>query len=438
MTYSPRGVAMLVGSGGVGLLLLLASCADDYDTGEEIATVAAAAQAASFAGGQDWPQWRGAGRNGVSQETGLMRQWSADGPIEMWRRPIGSGYSATVVKGQVLYTLEQTDSQYLVAVDATSGDDRWRVEIEGGYQDGQGDGPRGAPAVTDSAVVAVASRGTLVALHPDDGRLLWRRDLVSEFSGSAPYWGYSTSAAIVGDSVLVQPGGPKNGAAAAFRVSDGELLWSSFDDGAGYSSPIVVDVGGRAQAIFFTGGHLIGVLPEDGEILWRVPWETSYQVNAATPVWIEPDRVFISSNYDVGGAVYQLQPQGVPRRVWKNREMRNHFNTSVYLNGHLYGFDNSTLKCVDAGTGERCWRQRGLGRGSLIAADGMLIVLGERGQLVLAEATASSYVELARAQVLKGKCWTSPTLSHGKLFLRNQKELVCLEMRKPPGIAPQS
>ena len=420
-THFPLAVVLLLAQGG---------CQDDFDTGIPVATVAGSTEAGTFRGGQDWPQWRGLGRDGVSLEERLVRSWPPGGPTEIWRRAIGTGYSGIVVSNHHLYTLDQNGDESLLALSAVNGQELWHLSLGSGFSSDQGDGPRGTPAADQELVFAVSGRGTLVAADRSSGRQVWKHDLPREFDSTSPTWGFSTSPLVKGELVLVEPGGQGGGSLAAFRKNDGTLVWSSHGDPVGYSSPLGVEFQGQPQILFFTGRNLLSVTLEQGKVLWQVPWTTSYDVNASTPIWIPPNRVFISSGYGVGGAVFEVGRSGAPRQVWKNREMRNHFSTSVYLNGFLYGFDNATLKCIDAADGSMKWRARGLGRGSLISADGMLIVLGERGQLALVEATPGAYNELARAQVLRGKCWTSPTLAHGKLYLRNQEEIVCLDLQK--------
>ncbi len=410
------------------LLLVAGGCGDDFHTETPITTVTGSVEAASFEGGFDWPQWRGPDRDGLSLEKGLAREWPEKGPTELWRRTIGTGFSGVIVSKGSLFTLDQKEGESLVALSAQTGEEQWRLPLSSGFSSGQGDGPRGTPAAAGDLVFAIGAGGVLAAADRTGGALVWKHDLTGGLGGLRPGWGFSTSPLVEGGLVFTEPGGRKEGSLAAFRISDGELMWRSHNDPVGYSSPLAVKFEGIRQILFFTGAHLLAV-NQDGRVLWKLPWTTSYDVNAATPVWIPPNRVFVSSNYDVGGAVYEMQESGNPRQVWKNREMRNHFNTSVYLGGFLYGFDKATLKCIDASDGSMLWRARGLGRGSLIAADGLLIILGERGQLVLAEATPEAYRELSRAQVLTGKCWTSPTLAHGKLYLRNQKEILCIEMR---------
>lgn len=400
----------------------------DFETNEPISTVKVDSAPTENREGLDWPQWRGPDRDGISVETGLLHTWPPEGPREIWRSPLGEGYSGIAVVGERLFTLFQTDAEYLVALDSTSGEELWRTRSDAPYSSSQGDGPRGTPTVHDGMVYSVGSSGAVLAVEEVSGRLAWTRHLVKDLGGTSPEWAYATSPLVVGELLLVEPGGEEQGTLAALDRTTGELAWRTFKDKAGYSSAILTDMNGTQQIIHFSGTHLISARPADGKLLWSVPWETSYDVNAATPIFIPPNRVFVSSGYGVGGAVFEVSGESEVSEVWKNREMKNQFSSSVYFEGHLYGFDDSTFKCLNAANGEMLWRQRGLGRGSLILADGQLIVLGDKGQLVLVEATPEAYLETARAQVLKGKCWTSPSLSNGRLYLRNQKEIVCLDL----------
>lgn len=411
-----------------GLLApLIFGCGNSFETSEPIKTVKAAASH-SFDAGMDWPQWRGPARDGVSRETDLAPGFGPDGPVEIWRRPVGDGYSGMAVAEGRLYTMEQGDAEHVVALDAKTGRQVWRFRSDKAYYDGQGDGPRGTPTYDDGMLYSVGAQGMFHALDAKTGQPLWSHDLVREFGGSRPTWGFSTSPLVEGAAVYVEPGGSRGRGLAGFDKKTGELVWSRYSDAPGYSSPIAATINGLRQILFFTSRHLVSVSPPAEKINWEFPWKTSYDVNAATPIFVPPDRIFISSGYGVGAALLRVRGTDAVETIWKSRVMKNHFNSSVLHESFIYGFDDGTLKCIRAENGETQWRKRGFGKGSLIVADGRLIILGERGTLALAEATPEAYRELARAQVLKGRCWTSPTLARGKLYLRNQREIVCLAM----------
>ena len=198
-----------------------------------------------------------------------------------------------------------------------------------------------------------------------------------------------------------------------------------------YSSPIGIDFADQRQTVFFTGEGLVAVAPHDGQILWQHAWPTDYKINAATPVFVSPDKIFISTGYGVGGALVQLIASDgkiTTKEIWKNKEMKNHFATSVYYQGHLYGFDESILVCLDAATGKEKWKTRGYGKGSLIIADGHLVILGDNGKLGIAQATPEAFREKTTRTVFKDKCWTNPSLANGRIYLRNEKEIVRLDI----------
>lgn len=378
--------------------------------------------------GADWPRFRGPGGDGVSTETGFLKQWPEGGPKVVWRTDLGGGYSGiSVAAGRVYTMFADGADEFVICLAADSGREVWRHRTDGNFTNMHGSGPRSTPTVDGEVVYALSAKGKLHALGAEDGAPRWKRDLVKEFGAKAPRWGYSSSPLIEGKLLLLDVGGSGGSSIVAFDKKSGETVWRSQSDKAGYSTPIAVTVGDRRQVVFFTGTNVVAVSPEDGSLLWKQPWKTSYDVNAASPVFIPPDKIFISSGYDVGAAVYRVTTSGV-EQVWRNREMKNKFSSSVLHAGHLYGFDDKMLKCVDAATGEARWRARDFGHGSLVYADGHLIVLGDKGTLALVQATAEEYREGARYQIFKGRTWTVPTLAGGKLYLRDEKEIVSLDV----------
>lgn len=389
--------------------------------------------AAGAALAADWPQFRGPNRDGVSRETGLLKSWPAGGPKVLWKGKVGEGFSHVAVANGRLFTLYgQGGQEVAVALDAATGRQLWKVAIDRKYQSDMGNGPRSTPTVDGEMVYALSANGKLVALDVKNGRKVWEHDLRRELGAQPPGWGVSTSPLVEGNLLLVDVGGSRGKSLAAFDKKTGKVVWTSQNDSAGYSAPIAVTVGGVRQVIFFTGTSVVSVSPRDGKLFWRVPWRTDWDVNAAAPIFVAPDKVFISSGYGVGAALFRIKAAGGKagvEEVWRSRGMKNQFSSSILHNGTIYGFDDSTFKAIDAATGKEHWKKRGFAHGSLIVADGHLVVLSERGcDLALIEATPEAYREKGRTEVLSSnKCWTAPTLANGRLYVRDESELVALD-----------
>jgi outer membrane protein assembly factor BamB len=401
-------------------------------------------------GPSDWPQWRGLLRDGVSGEKDLLTDWPAEGPKVLWTAEVGEGYSSvTVAVGRAITLFQNAEQtgEVVICWDAETGEERWRYPYESAFRNSYGSGPRASPIVDGEFVYTIGATGILHCLKVASGKKVWSHDLRTEFGASLPQWGVAWSPLVHSDMVYTIPGGPNGNSLAAFDKSTGELRWKAFDDPAGYSSPIAMTGGSVPQIIFFTGTSAVGVRPESGKVLWQKPWTTSFNVNAATPIALhtksgdaEGDYVFISSGYGKGCALLKLSKTdgGVDvRSVYENNRMCNHFASCVRHKDHLFGFNESMLTCLDLRTGETKWEQKGPGRegfgkGSLILAHDKLVVTGETGMLVLAEADAAGYKQIAEARVFRGaRKWTPPVLAHGRLYVRDEAMVKCLDLRKP-------
>jgi outer membrane protein assembly factor BamB len=380
---------------------------------------------ASPAVADDWPRWRGAGFNGVSRESGWSIDWPADGPNRLWKASVGIGFSSVSVSNGRLYTLGNANgNETIYCFDAAIGKELWKhsypCPVDPNMYEG---GPNATPTVDGEVVYSFSRRGHVVALEAATGRVLWSRNLHEEDGVTIPEWGFSGSPLVDGRLVILNAGP----AGMALDKATGRVAWSSGKESAGYSSPVPYSQGTVRGVLLFSTKTLSAINAESGKAIWQHPWPTSYGVNAADPV-TSGERIFISSGYGQGCALLRLAGDGV-RVLWQNKSMRNHFNSSVALGDSVYGFDESELRCLDLQSGNVRWTERSLGKGSLIAADGKLIILGEKGQLVVAPASPGGFKPLARAQVLGGKCWTSPVLANGRIYCRNARgDLVCLNV----------
>ena len=392
--------------------VVLSTEADDHNAGE-------------------WAQWRGPNRDGISSETGFLKNWSPEGPKVLWHIPLGDGYSGISIAQGKVYTMSAEGSdEYVICLDTSNGKEVWRFRSGTKFTEQRGDGPRSMPTVHGDSVFALGAEGKLYALDAGDGTKLWAHNFVEEFGSSIPTWGFSSSPLIEGNLVLVEAGGKDGKSIVAFDKKSGDVVWTTHTDEVGYSSPIAIDFDGTRQIIFLTSKTLLSVAPEDGQIYWKYAWPEG--INIATPIFIPDDKIFISASYDKGAVLLKMvaDEDGIGiEEIWKSRVMKNHFNSSVLQGDYLYGFDNAILTCIEVNTGEEQWRQRGFEKGSLLLADGHLIILGEGGKLALAEANPTEYREKALFQLFDDKCWTVPTLAGGRLYLRTQKEMVCLDLR---------
>ena len=379
----------------------------------------------------EWAQWRGPNRDGISSETGFLKNWSKEGPKVLWHIPLGDGYSGISIAQDKVYTMfAEGNDEFVVCLDASDGGEIWRFRSGTKFTEQRGDGPRSMPTVHNDSVFALGAEGKLYALNAHDGTKLWAHNFVEEFDSKIPTWGFSSSPLVEDNLVIVEAGGRDGKAIVAFDKKSGDVVWTNHTDEVGYSSPISIDFGGVRQIVFLTSKTLLSLAPENGQIYWKYLWPEG--INIATPIFIPDDKIFISASYDKGAVLLRMIADGDGigiEEVWKSRVMKNHFNSSVLQGDYLYGFDNAILTCIEVNTGEEQWRQRGFGKGSLLLADGYLIILGEGGKLALVEVSPSEYREKARFQLFDDKCWTVPTLAGGRLYLRNQKEMVCLDLR---------
>jgi outer membrane protein assembly factor BamB len=383
------------------------------------------------AGDDGWPQWLGPARNGVAPGSNV-NPWPESGPTRVWEAPLGGGFGSPVVSGGKVYLLTQEGPNEVIrCLDDATGEQRWQHSYAARFESDQGSGPRASPALSGGRLFTVGGTGIMHCLDATSGNVIWSKDLMQEFAAQPPRWGVSFSPLVDGERVYVQPGGRNGNSVAALDVASGNVLWKSLDDGPSYSSPVIGSPGGMRQVLFFTAKGLVSLTP-DGRLLWRYPWATAHEVNAATPLVIN-DYVFISSSYGKGCALLEVHKEGdtlAARKVYDSNRMKNHWATCVFHDDHLYGFDDGMLTCLSLKTGAVKWKERKFARGTVIRRDSTLIVLGEHGNLALVKATPDGYQELAHAPVLGNRCWTVPVLTDGRLYARDETKLLCLDVGK--------
>lgn len=365
---------------------------------------------------EDWPIYRGPTYNGISAETGWFKAGAK--PKVLWTMDIGRGCSAITVIGDIAFTMgNKGDKDYVYCVNAASGKEVWSFDypekLAPKLYEG---GPNATPTVHDGKVYTISKSGKVFCLDAASGDKIWGIQLEAK----APKWGFSGSILPLGDKLIINAGGH----GVALNKADGKVVWESGKGPGGYSTPVPVERGGKTVVLLFCAKEAVAVEVDSGKVVWRHPWVTSYDVNAADPVVVEPGKkVFISSGYKHGCALLDVSGDK-PVERWSNKDMRNKHTNTVLWKGAFYGFDEKTLTCMDLADGKVIWTQSGMGMGALMLADGKLIILSDKGELVIAEASRKGYTELARAQVVRGPCWTMPVLANGRIFARSRTGML--------------
>jgi outer membrane protein assembly factor BamB len=397
--------------------------------------------------GADWPNWRGPDHNGISSETTSWSPAAISGvPRVVWESNVGIGYATVSVSNGRLYTVGNRELgagddaravDTIFCLDAATGRELWRYSYPCAQGETRYTGPKATPAVDDGWVYSLSDSGHLICLDAETGSIRWRVDVVSAYGIQRDHFGLSGSPYVEGDLVLLNLG---SGGLAVNKHS-GKVVWKSPAGPCSFSTPVVFEDGDKRKIALFSARKFQIVDVATGAAEGSVPWDTSAEENSADPI-VDGSRIFISSAYGMGSALLEVVKNGL-EIVWQNKEMNNVFTSSVLIDGHIYGYDGTTrrsvLKCIDFDTGTRKWEQK-LDFGSLIAADGKLIILTQKGTLRIAEATPKGFREIASARVLRvpenapsqrGKVWWSaPVLVDGFLYARSHAgDLVCIDMR---------
>lgn len=392
--------------------------------------------AQSKAAEADWPQWRGPERNGISKETGLLSKWPASGPEKVWGvSGLGDGYGTVAVLGDRIYVQGGSGKESVVyALNRADGKTVWTSSLGERLDQDRGGGPRGTPTVEGDVLYAISESGELRCLRLKDGSPVWRKNLIRDFHGSNPHWLISESPLVDGNKLVFTPGGKGAGIVAVDKKT-GKDIWAAqeLSDHAGYSSCIAADVDGVRVYTTITATAAVGVRANDGKLLWHYERVANRTANVATPVYAD-GKVFYSTDYGTGCALLSLKKQGddlKAEEIYFNREMMNHHGGVVLVKGHIYGFSNAILTCMDFATGQVKWKDRSVGKGSLTYADGKLYLLSENNIAGMAEASPEKYTELGRFNIADQgwPSWAHPVVCGGKLYLRNQGTLTCYNIR---------
>ncbi len=380
-----------------------------------------------------WPAYRGEARDGT-YDYGIQTDWPDDGLPLLWHQPIGGGYASFVAADNRLFTIEQRRNREVVtAYEAATGHELWAHGWETLFQEMMGgDGPRATPTWDGGRLFALGASGELRALDAETGELRWRTNILEDAGATNLTWAMAASPLVVDGLVVVLPGGGNGRSVAAYDAETGTIVWTALSDVQGYAAPMLVELAGVRQILVVTAARVLGLTVGSGALLWEHPWVTSSgPPNISMPVLIGGDQLFLSAGYGHGGALIDITATGgelSARERWRTNRMKNRFATSVLYNGHLYGLDESILACIDAETGELAWKGGRYGHGQLLLADGHLVVLTERGEVVLVRATPNGHDERARFTAIRGKTWNTPTIADGRLFVRNTTEMAAFDI----------
>lgn len=385
----------------------------------------------------DWPCYCGQSSNRVISGEKPATDWKLNPPQLLWKHPVGEAWSSVSVVGELLWTQEQRGTQECtVCYNAETGVEVWRREDTARYQTAQGGvGPRGTPAVTDSAVYALGATGILNSLHPLTGQLLWQRNICSDAGSEMVEWGMSGAPLVWQNTVIVDAGGQNGKAVIAYDRSSGEIVWASGSHKAGYAAPRIEVIDGRSVLLVFHGDGLEAMNPDNGQSFWMYPWVNQYKINVAQPM-LFGNQVFISSGYDSGCVLLDPArltsvPDGVPRpaEVWTpTRSLKLKFNEAVQLGDHVYGLDDGILACVDVATGERRWKGGRYKYGHVLLWQDLLLVQAEDGYVALVQADPEKFQELTRFDALTDRTWNVPVVHRRRLYARNASELACYQL----------
>jgi outer membrane protein assembly factor BamB len=386
----------------------------------------------------DWPQYLGPDRNGTYSGPALAESWGSTGPKVVWRKQIGQGFAGpAVVQNRVILFHRVGNEEVLESLDAKTGASTWRYAYPTNYRDDFGfdEGPRAVPVVADGVIYTFGAQGQLHAVDLARGTRIWSEDTMKRFSVPKAYFGAGGSPLVEGGRVIANVGGEKAGI-VAFDAKTGKVVWTATDDDASYSSGVSATIGGRRSAIFLTRDNLIGLDPATGMVQFQRRWRAriAASVNAATPLVIG-DLIFVSAEYGPGAGVLRVEgPKLVD--LWTSDEaLSNHYATSVYHDGYLYGFHGRqefgpSFRAVELKTGMVKWSQDQFRAGSVTLVGDKLLILRESGELVLAPASPQAFKPIARAQVLQGVLRPYPALADGFLYVRNENTLLCLDLRR--------
>jgi outer membrane protein assembly factor BamB len=442
--YFVAGIDLVEWRGGYAPGLTLSKTLPDYKTLEEDRAKQAKWAATNslpelaWRGTNYWTSFRGPNRDGHYDEGPILTRWPKEGLRQIWRQPIGGGYSSFIVADGRAFIIEQRQDREAVAAYAVSdGRELWTNGWPDRFEESiSGEGPRATPTYDEGRIYATAGNGEFRCLDADSGRTIWRRSILAENHAEVPKYGEAVSPLIVEDKVIVLPGGTNGFSVAAYNKLTGAPIWKSQSDKQAYTSPMLVTLAGQRQVLIVSARNVMGILPETGQLLWHLPWVVENDNAIAQPVLLGTSRFLLSAGYGKGCTAFEVTQSNEvfeAHQVWRNTLLKNKFSSSVLFQGCIYGLDDETLACLDAASGELKWKEGRFGYGQVLLASGHLVILGGDGELALVKASPVAFEELARFPALHGKTWNHPAIADGRVFVRNAVEMACFDLGADDG-----
>lgn len=383
----------------------------------------------------DMAEYRGANRDGIVVGPPLQREWETQAPKQLWRQPVGGGYASFAVVGDAAVTIEQRrDKEAVVCYDAGTGRERWVYDYPAAFREPMGgDGPRSTPTIRGGKVYSLGATGLLSCLDASTGAEIWKVNVLEENAVPNIEWGMCSSPLVYDGWVVVNPGAQKGSADSralwAFDAETGERVWSAGTTKASYGSPSLAMLDGVRQVLQFDASGVVAYDADGGATLWQFPWTTDFDINAAQPLVLPDNRVLLSSG--AGSSMLRVEfdaGEWKVEQLWTNRNMKAAYANIIHHRGFLYGLDNGILACLNAETGERQWKRGRYGHGQMLLSEDLLVILSEKGELALVEATPTAFRELGRMSAIEGRTWNPHALVKGRAFVRNHLEMACYEL----------
>ena len=382
----------------------------------------------------NFPQFGGPNRDGKLNGPILARDWDAEPPEQLWRRQVGGGWSGFATVGEFAVTMEQRGPhEHITCYQLRTGDPVWSHSYEALYESTvAGNGPRTVPTIDDSRVYAIGSTGVLSCLDLETGQCIWTKDILEEHQRPVPEWGFSASPLVVDDKVIVNPGGKDGASLAAYGSADGKMMWGGGEDSAHYASPVLTSLDGVRQVVMFNRTRIVGHSLENGRVLWDLQWIAPGHPNVSLPVVLPDNRILASAGYGEGSMLFRVQHDADDKwsaaAIWQSNRLKSKFANLIVIDNFVYGLDDGILVCLDLATGDRMWKRGRYGHGQMILVGSLLLIMSEKGDVVLVDPNPEEHRELTRFTAFGTKTWNPPALAGEYLLVRNDREAACFRL----------